>query len=62
MGDILAMAFGFMLAYRLPVRITIVGAIALDLFLLWWIRDNLAINIIMLIHPMEAIRVWQAVR
>jgi len=62
MGDILAMALGFLLAWRFPVRRVAVTAIALDLFLFWWIHDNLTVNIIMLIHPIEAIRNWQLLR
>jgi len=62
MGDIIAMALGFAIAYRLPARATLIGAIFLDLILLWWIRDNLTVNIIMLIHPIEAIKHWQMVR
>ena len=62
MGDILAMVLGFQLARFLPVRICVVGAIAVDLFLLYWIRDNLTINVIMLIHPIEAIKHWQMLR
>jgi hypothetical protein len=58
-GDILAMTVGFHLARRLPVRVSVVGAVVVDLFLLWWIRDNLTINIIMLIHPIDAIKQWQ---
>ena len=59
MGDILSMALGFEFARRLPPRITFAGALAVDLFLLWWIRDDLTVNIIMLIHPIEAIKHWQ---
>ena len=58
-GDILAMMLGFTLAWRLPPRVTAIGAIALDIALLFLIRDSLAVNIIMLIHPVEAIRQWQ---
>lgn len=35
------------------------GAIAADVFLLFWIRDSLALNVIMLIYPIEAVKVWQ---
>jgi hypothetical protein len=62
MSDIVAMALGFELARRLPVRVCVIGAIVVDLFLLWWIRDNLTTNIIMLIHPIEAIKQWQLIR
>ena len=59
MGDILACAFGFALASRLPVRVTIVATIAVELLLALWIRDNLTLNLIMLIHPSRIIRMWQ---
>jgi hypothetical protein len=58
-GDILAMMLGFVLAWKLPPKVTAIGAVALDLALLLIIRDSLAINIIMLIHPIETIRNWQ---
>jgi hypothetical protein len=58
-GDILAMMFGFWLALKLPARITVFTVLAIDLALLFLIRDSLAVNIIMLIHPIEAIRQWQ---
>ena len=58
-GDILAMSLGFVLAWKLPPRVTAIGAALTDLILLLVIRDSLAVNIIMLIHPIEAIRHWQ---
>jgi uncharacterized protein DUF2585 len=62
LGDILACIAGILLASRLPKRVTIVGVIAIEIVLLVWTRDNLTINIIMLIHPSEAIRAWQLAR
>ncbi len=59
-GDIISMGLGFLLAYKKPVWMSIVAFIIIELFLLWAIRDNLTINIIMLIHPIEALKLWQA--
>jgi hypothetical protein len=58
-ADILAMIAGFAIAARLPVRATVALTIAIELLLLYWIRDNLTLNIVMLIYPLDAIRRWQ---
>ena len=59
-GDILAMVAGFLIASRLPVWSIVALTIALELFVLWFIRDNLTLNIIMLVYPLESIKHWQA--
>ncbi|HYL57457.1 MAG TPA: DUF2585 family protein [Candidatus Acidoferrales bacterium] len=60
MCDIGACMVGFALAYVLPVRVSVAAAVILEVVLAIWIRDSLLLNIIMLIHPVPAIRSWQA--
>jgi hypothetical protein len=59
MGDIAATLVGFWLAASLPVRAIVVLTILLELALAALIRDNLTLNLLMLIWPHEGIRQWQ---
>lgn len=58
--DILAMAAAFWLVAKLPTWVTVSLVIFIELFMLWWIRDNLTLNMLMLLYPVPAIRDWQA--
>ena len=60
MADIAAMIVGFLVAARLPAWVTVALLIGVELTLLALIRDNLTLNIIMLVHPMDWLREWQA--
>ena len=59
-ADIGWMAFGFYLAVRLPVKVTIAGAIVLEVLAAWVVRDGLTLTVIMLLFPIDAIAEWQA--
>ena len=58
-ADIVWMSLGFWIAARLPWKATVALAIAFELVTLAIIRDNLTLNVLMLIYPIDAIRVWQ---
>jgi hypothetical protein len=60
MADIGWMALGFWLASKLPWKASVALAIAFELFTLAMIRDNLTLNVLMLVWPVEAIKTWQA--
>lgn len=60
-GDALACALGFYLATRIGWKWSIALFVAVELALLWWIRDNLTLNVIMLLWPLQIIKDWQVV-
>jgi len=57
--DTVFMALGFFFAARMPVWVTVVVALVFELFTGWLIRDNLTLNVIMLLWPIDAIKEWQ---
>jgi hypothetical protein len=59
-SDMVAMAFGFWLARRLPVWACVAVIIGFEALTITMIRDGLALNILMLVHPVDAIRAWQS--
>ena len=59
-SDIAFMILGFLLAMRLPVWASAALAISFELLALYVIRDNLTLNVVMLLYPLDSIREWQA--
>jgi hypothetical protein len=58
-GDILSAALGVLLARRLGWRWSIALFLAIEALLAVWIRDNLLLNIVMFVHPIDVVRAWQ---
>ena len=59
LSDILAMVLGFGLAKRLPVKVILILTLAMEVGAGYMIRDNLTLNILMLIYEFPAIKQWQ---
>jgi len=59
LSDVLMMAIGFLFAARARTWISVAAIIAMEVGCALWVRDNLTLNIIMLIHPFDAIKAWQ---
>lgn len=60
MADIAFMALGFVVARLAPVWAVVAAAIGMELLALYVIRDNLTLNVLMIVWPLEAVKDWQA--
>lgn len=58
-GDVVACAIGFFIAYKLGWLRSIIFFFVVEIFLVIWIKDSLIINILMLIYPLDSIKNWQ---
>jgi len=59
LGDILACAAGYLAAAAIPTAASVATFAGVEILLLFWIRDSLLLNILMLVWPIEAIKNWQ---
>jgi hypothetical protein len=60
MADIVSMMTGYLIARQSPVWVSVAFIVAMEALVAALIRDNLTLNIIMLVWPVEAIRQWQS--
>jgi hypothetical protein len=60
LGDVVACGLGFMFARRLGLLKSLLVFALTEIVLLFWIRDSLLLNIILLVYPSESLRAWQA--
>lgn len=61
LADVAMAAIGFAMARFLSMRTSIILIVIMELGCLLWVRDNLTLNVIMLVHPVEALKAWQSV-
>lgn len=59
LGDIAACSVGFLVARKLGWLRSVLLFAATEILLLFWIRDSLIVNIILLLYPSEKLRAWQ---
>lgn len=59
LADIATAAVGFYIAFKLPWWVTLALVVFIEGALMLWIRDNLILNILMLVWPIDAVRWWQ---
>ena len=60
LGDIAACALGFLIARRLGALKSLLVFLLTEVVLLFWIRDSLLLNILLLVYPSDKLRAWQA--
>ena len=58
-GDLLSCSIGFVVARYIGWKWSIALFVVIELFCLWWIKDNLSLNVLMLIYPIDGIKEWQ---
>ena len=58
-ADVAAMWVGFAIARVMPVWATVLMALIFETMTAIVIRDGLALNVLMLLYPLDAVRVWQ---
>ena len=61
-GDLLCAIVGFLIARRLGWFRSLIAFLLVELILFFWIRDSLLLQILMLIYPVNALKLWQMCR
>jgi hypothetical protein len=59
LGDIVCFVLGYAAAAAIPTWVSVASFVAAEALLLVWMRDSLLLNMLMLVHPVEAVKAWQ---
>jgi hypothetical protein len=58
-SDVVAFMVGYWAAGVLPIAVSVASFFLVDVALVVWIHDSLLLNVLMLVHPIEAVRQFQ---
>jgi hypothetical protein len=61
LSDVVMAGFGFLVALRSRFWVSVALIVLMEVVCLFWVRDNLTLNVIMLLYPLDAIKEWQSV-
>ncbi|MSU55500.1 MAG: DUF2585 family protein [Candidatus Taylorbacteria bacterium] len=59
-SDVVFAGLGFLMAWFSRVWMTVALIVIFEVGCLFWVRDNLTLNVIMLVSPSETIKEWQS--
>lgn len=59
-SDVVFACLGFLFAWKFPTWASVTLILVMEIGCLLWVRDNLTLNVVMLVWPLDAIREWQA--
>ena len=62
LGDLACAVIGFIVARQLGLRRSLIVFVVVEVILILWIHDSLLLQILMLVRPVEAIKLWQMCR
>ena len=60
-SDVVMMVIGFLMAWRFRVAASVAAVVAAEVLMAAFFRDNLTLNILMLVWPLEGVKAWQMV-
>jgi hypothetical protein len=59
LGDIVSFVLGYAAAGVIPAAASVAAFVVAEVLLVFTIRDSLLLNMLMLVHPIEAVKAWQ---
>ena len=61
-GDLICAIVGYLVARQLGLRRSLIVFFVIEVILAVWIRDGLLLQLVMLLRPVESVKLWQMCR